>query len=131
MQLHDPFPIEKFRTPARDAILLEFDGRCPSIGEVASVSDAEWLRLPGFGLATLVALRQVVQSVVRKTSTLGRLTDAELLAERDRLQMEGNSLREALHLQQHHLHAVMAELRLRNLIKERLRRHSHVYVSSA
>ena len=129
MQLDDPFPIEKFRSSARDAILLEFNGRCPSIGEVASVSDAEWLRLPGFGLATLVALRQVVQSVVRKTSTLGRLTDAELLTERDRLRREGSSLREAVHLHQHQLHAVMAELRLRNLIKEKLRHHSRIYAS--
>jgi hypothetical protein len=105
MTSYDLFPIEKLPPRARSAILMEFNGRCPSRAEMASVSDAEWLKLPGVGPTVLMTMHQIRQ----QESTQTRLTDAELLAERDRL-------RASLRLQNQRLGAVMAELRVRNLL---------------
>ena len=110
------FPIERLPPRARAAILAEFDGRCPSIGEVASVTDAEWLRLPGIGPAALMTMHRIRRQVSREAARQERRTDAKLLAERDRLQRITSSLRAALHLHEHELRTVMAELRARNLL---------------
>ena len=102
---------------------MEFDGRCPTIGEMASVSDDEWMQLPGIGPATLVTMHQVRQQASGEALTR-RLTDAELVAERDRL-------RASLRSQNQQLRAIMAELRVRNLIphQREQRRDSLSYVS--
>src|SRR3712207_3386504 len=59
MGLDDPFPIDKCSGRVRGAILAEFDGRCPSIREVASISDAQWLTVPNIGPTTLEELRSL------------------------------------------------------------------------
>jgi hypothetical protein len=110
MQLDDPFPIKELPLRARHAILMEFNGRCPSIGEVARVSEPKWLELPGIGQATLVAMRQVTQRLAGDIPPLTKLTDAELLAERDRLHHESRSLRASLHRKQEQLHAMVTKL---------------------
>jgi hypothetical protein len=118
MKSYDLFPIEKFLPRAREAILAEFNGRCPTIGEAAAISDAKWLQLPGFGPGALVVMRQITRGLVRKAPARSGMTDAALLAERDRLQRETSSLRQALHLHKHQLRTIMAELRARNLLSQ-------------
>jgi hypothetical protein len=61
--LDDPFPIEIFSPKVRDAILAEFGGRCPTVRDVISIPDAEWLKVPGIGPATLAELRQVTRNL--------------------------------------------------------------------
>ena len=116
MKSYDLFPIKKFPPRARSAILMEFNGRCPSIGEVAGISDAKWLQLPGMGPGALVAMRQITQGLVRKVPKRANLADAALLAERDRLQSEISYLRATLRLQEDRLRAVMTELGVRSLL---------------
>jgi hypothetical protein len=116
MRPYDLFPIEKFPPRVREAILMEFDGRCPSIAEVAEIPDAEWLHLPGIGAGILMAIRQVTLQTNEPSPTGVRMTDTELLAERDRLRLETSCLRATLQLQEHQLRAIMAELRVRNLL---------------
>ena len=116
MKPYDLFPIERFPPRVRDAILMEFDGRCPSIAEAAGIPDAEWLHLPGIGPGILMAIRQVTQQGDRQASEEAKMTDAELLAERDRLKRETSCLRATLQLQEHQLRAIMAELRVRDLL---------------
>ncbi len=132
MKAYDPFPIERLPPRARSAILAEFEGRCPSIGEVASVPDAEWLQLPGIGPAVLMAMHRIRQQASGGASTRTRRTDAELLGERDRLQRETSSLRATLYLHEHQLRTIMAELRARNLLsqQEKLQRNLPSYTST-
>jgi hypothetical protein len=110
MQLDDPFPIKDMPLRARHAILIAFNGRCPSIGEVTSVSQAEWLRHPGIGQVAVAALRHIIQGLAGDHPTLTGLTNTELLAERGRVRSECRSLRASLHRQQDQLHAMVAKL---------------------
>ena len=110
MQLDDPFPIKDLPLRARHAILMEFDGRCPSISEVLRISEAEWLSHPGIGQVAVAALRQILKGLAGDHPTLTKLTDAELLAERNRVRNECRSLRASLHRHQDQLHAVTAKL---------------------
>lgn len=88
--LDDPFPIEKCSGRVRGAILAEFNGRCPTIREVASISDAQWLSVPNIGPITLEELRSI--SIQPQDTNPGRtmmsMPDAELLSRLNRLQRE-------------------------------------------
>jgi hypothetical protein len=108
--LDDPFPIEIFPPKVRDAILAEFGGRCPTVRDVIDIPDADWLKVPDIGPVALAKLRQVTRSLPLKplARALAEWTDAELIAERDRLQSELGSLRKELR-------PITAELRLRGI----------------
>jgi hypothetical protein len=92
MGLDDPFPIEKCSGRVRGAILAEFQGRCPTIREVASISDAQWLTVPNIGPTTLEELRSMAHPTPngesRQNST--GMPDGELLSRLNRLQRELN-----------------------------------------
>jgi hypothetical protein len=92
MGLDDPFPIEKCSGRVRGAILAEFQGRCPTIREVASISDAQWLTVPNIGPTTLEELRSMAQPLPdgggQGSST--SMPDGELLSRLNRLQRELN-----------------------------------------
>jgi len=60
MGLDDPFPIEKCSGRVRGAVLAEFQGRCPTIRQVASISDAQWLTVPNIGPTTLEEIRRYI-----------------------------------------------------------------------
>lgn len=94
MGLDDPFPIEKCSGRVRGAILAEFQGRCPTIREVASISDAQWLTVPNIGPTTLEELRSMTQQIpngVDDASTAS-MPDSELLSRLNRVQRELNLL---------------------------------------
>jgi hypothetical protein len=110
MQLDDPFSLERFSQKVRDAILAEFDGRCPTVRDVIIFPDADWLKVPGIGPVALAELRQVTHNLPlkpRARDLVGR-ADAELIAEHDRLRSELGSLRKELQ-------AITTELRLRGI----------------
>ena len=94
MGLDDPFPIEKCSGRVRGAILTEFHGRCPTIREVASISDAQWLTVPNIGPTTLEELRSMATPVsdVEAASPATGIPDGELLSRLNRLQRELNIL---------------------------------------
>jgi hypothetical protein len=56
------FPIGWFSRPAREAILNEFCGRCPTVREVLSLPDGYWLSVPNIGFSTLSRMRVVANS---------------------------------------------------------------------
>jgi hypothetical protein len=87
MRLYDPFPLEKLPPRVRLVILAKFGGRCPSVRDVVSIPDADWLNLRGMGAKSLGRLWSVAQNVQRKAriSPLAGMTEAELQAEYDRL----------------------------------------------
>jgi len=92
MGLDDPFPIEKCSGRVRGAILAEFQGRCPTIREVASISDAQWLTVPNIGPTTLEELRSMTLSNADgdlRPQAAG-MADGELLSRLNRLQRELN-----------------------------------------
>jgi hypothetical protein len=90
MGLDDPFPIEKCSGRVRGAILAEFQGRCPTIREVASISDAQWLTVPNIGPTTLEELRSMTHPVANGESRPNPtgMPDGELLSRLNRLQRE-------------------------------------------
>jgi len=92
MGLDDPFPIDKCSGRVRGAILAEFQGRCPTIREVASISDAQWLTVPNIGPTTLEELRSLALHPPNGETppvTTG-MGDGELLSRLNRLQRELN-----------------------------------------
>jgi hypothetical protein len=94
MGLDDPFPIEKCSGRVRGAILAEFQGRCPTIREVASISDAQWLTVPNIGPTTLEELRSMTQQLPtgEDGAAAARMPDNEILSRLSRLQRELNIL---------------------------------------
>ena len=110
MGLDDPFPIDKCSGRVRGAILAEFDGRCPTIREVASISDAQWLTVPNIGPTTLEELRSLALNSpdMEDPDDLAGMKDGELLSRINRLQRE--------------LNVVVGEIRSRIAPARRLRR---------
>lgn len=94
MGLDDPFPIEKCSGRVRGAILAEFQGRCPTIREVASISDAQWLTVPNIGPTTLEELRSMTQPLpyADDGTPAAQMPDHEILSRLSRLQRELNIL---------------------------------------
>jgi hypothetical protein len=92
MGLDDPFPIDKCSGRVRGAILAEFQGRCPTIREVASISDAQWLTVPNIGPTTLEELRSMTHPVPDGEGIPNStgMPDGELLSRLNRLQRELN-----------------------------------------
>jgi hypothetical protein len=85
MPLDEPFPLAAVPSRLRQAILNEFAGRCPSIQEVAEISDRDWLKTPDIGPAALKMIRSVTDERKRQTA---RLSDAELLNRLEWVQKE-------------------------------------------
>lgn len=81
----DPFPLNLFPAQVRAAILSEFDGRCPSLQEVAEISDARWLSTPAIGPVVLKKIRDLGQGDAAPSRLM---TDAELLRRLTLLQKE-------------------------------------------
>jgi hypothetical protein len=90
MGLDDPFPLDKCSGRVRGAILAEFQGRCPTIREVASISDAQWLTVPNIGPTTLEELRNLALQPFNGEASqiMTGMADADLLSRIDRLQRE-------------------------------------------
>jgi hypothetical protein len=94
----DPFPIEKCSGRVRGAVLAEFQGRCPTIREVASISDAQWLTVPNIGPTTLEEIRRFIGEAPaeQRLQNLPNMEDGELLSRLNRLQRELNLIASAI-----------------------------------
>ena len=90
MGLDDPFPLDRCSGRVRGAILMEFRGRCPTIREVASISDAHWLTVPNIGPTTLVELRSIALQSPNgeEHQHTASMQDNELLSRLNRLQRD-------------------------------------------
>jgi hypothetical protein len=98
MRLDDPFPLEAVPSRLRTAILREFQGRCPRVGEVAQIPDAQWLSTPEIGQKSVEIIHDIIDSVRQPTNCPAgaSLTDAELLKRLEWLQQELRLLRDIL-----------------------------------
>jgi hypothetical protein len=85
MYLDDPFPLAAVPSRVRHVIWNEFKGRCPSIREVAEISDKRWLKTPGVGPVVLNIIRTVIDEQQRQSAGL---SDAELLKRLEWVQKE-------------------------------------------
>ena len=61
MPLDDFFPLKAVPSRVRYALLLEFEGRCPSLREVDQTPDKHWLVMPGMGPASLEMVRRIAR----------------------------------------------------------------------
>ena len=90
MQLDEPFPLEIVPPRVRHAMLHEFNGRRPTMREVAQIPDAYWLATPAIGRKFLQTIRAVVHAPRPETDAPAppRLTDAELMDRLESLRRE-------------------------------------------
>ncbi len=88
MQLDEPFPLEPIPPRVARVVLREFQGRWPTVQEIAQISDRQWLATPGVGLSALEKLRSITHSPQQNDPGLPWLTDAELLKRLEFLQVE-------------------------------------------
>lgn len=82
----------------RAAILSEFQGRPPTLHDVASIPPQQWLKVPGVGQTLLTELEAVVgahQGWMKSNIPAGS-TDAEMLDQLERLQRDLERLRREL-----------------------------------
>jgi hypothetical protein len=117
MQLDDPFPVERLPRRVQDSILDEFRGRYPTALEVARVSDAHWMTLPGIGPTTLAQLRSLTEEVCEQVqpSTLTKLTVSQLLKRHDRLIARQEQLQTKLREIRDQVRASKAEFWMRGM----------------
>jgi hypothetical protein len=118
MQLSDPFPVDYLPIPVKEALLNEFQGRHPSLLEVASVPDAHWLTLPAIGPVRLARLRSLAEASCDQLqpSTLTRMTVEELLVQHQELITEQDLLQQKLRELRDKLRASRAELWMRSIV---------------
>ncbi|MFC1455731.1 hypothetical protein ACETIH_03150 [Microvirga arabica] len=111
MQASDPFPVEYLPRPVKETILAEFQGRHPTIHEVASVPDAHWLTLPAIGPTRLARLRSLMVGICDQLEppALTRMTATQLQARYHRLQTKLKKTRDQLR-------ATKAELWMRGIV---------------
>jgi hypothetical protein len=90
MDWDEPFPLNAVPPRVRNTILLEFKGRCPSLREVAEISDSYWLETPNIGPTFLEKIRSVIHAEPAQTVNPSHsgLANAEFLERLDRLQDE-------------------------------------------
>ena len=119
MPLDDPFPIDSFGLRIRESILDEFGGRCPTVQEVAGISDSCLLKLPGMGPTTLRKLRSATHERRMGIDAIERWSNARLLSERNRLLDEVKHRQDDFKRQQSELRrrldSISIELRLRKV----------------
>jgi hypothetical protein len=97
MQQDEFFPLDAIPPRVRRAILQEFQGRRPTVQEVAQVSDRHWLATPEVGPSTLEKIHEVLQpQPCQGDGALPKMTDAELLDRLEYLQEELRSIRHIL-----------------------------------
>jgi hypothetical protein len=98
MDWNEPFPLDAVPPRVRNTILNEFKGRCPSIREVAEISDSDWLATPNIGPTFLEQIRSVTDAPPEQTASpsCSRLTDGELLGRLEWLQDELRWLQEQM-----------------------------------
>ncbi|MGF9765104.1 hypothetical protein AAII07_59685 [Microvirga sp. 0TCS3.31] len=112
MQASDPFPVECLPRLVKETILAEFQGRHPTVHEVASVPDAHWLKLPAMGPARLARLRSLTEEICAQVQppVLARMTKIQLLKRQDRLLTRQEQLQANLRHNRDQLRATKAEL---------------------
>ncbi len=98
MNPNDPFPLERCSSRLRAAILSEFQGRHPTLQDVASIPPAKWLTVPGIGQTSLTALDTIIQDHQgwMKRNASANPDDANLADQLERLQRHLDRLRREL-----------------------------------
>jgi hypothetical protein len=97
MDVDEHFPLEAVPSGLRTAILTEFQGRRPSIEEVAQIPVRQWLSTPNVGQRSVEIIRDITGAArQQKTRPCARLTDAELLGCLEWLQKETRLLQKIL-----------------------------------
>jgi hypothetical protein len=90
MGLDEPFPLEAVPSRLRNAILREFQGRCPSIEDVAQIPDMQWLSTPDIGERSVEIIHDITDAARQQVAhpPSAQLTDTELLERLEWLQKE-------------------------------------------
>jgi hypothetical protein len=98
MKLNDAFPLHSVPGRLRAVILHEFQGRCPTVQEVAQRSDKQWLAVPGIGPSALGFIRSVTDQQLPAADAFspGTMSGVELLDRLASIQEELRCIRDLL-----------------------------------
>ncbi len=98
MNLDDAFPLHVVPGRIGAVILQEFRGRCPTVQEVAQLSDQQWLAVPGIGPSALGFIRSVTDDQLAAADAFSPATmsDVELLDRLASIQEELRGIRDLL-----------------------------------
>lgn len=90
MQQDELFPLEDIPARVRRAIFREFQGRWPTVQEVAQISDRDWLATPGIGPSSLEKIQSIVQAHQPQADPFAssQMTNDQLLDRLELLQEE-------------------------------------------
>jgi hypothetical protein len=89
MQQVEFFPLDAVPPRVRSALLGEFEGRWPTVQEVAQISDRHWLATPDIGPSTLEKIHSVLRpKACQGDSASHQMTDTELLIRLEFIQEE-------------------------------------------
>jgi hypothetical protein len=118
MQLSDPFPVECLSRLVKETVLTEFQGRHPTVLEVASIPDAHWLKLPAMGPTRLAHLRSLMQGIRDQLQppALTQMTVEDLLAKHHQFLAEQDLLKGQLRELRDKFRANRAELWMRGIV---------------
>ena len=89
MQQDEFFPLDAVPPRVRRALLREFQGRLPTVQEVAQISDRQWLATPDIGPSTLETIHSILRPQPgQREGSSPEMTDAELLNRLEFIQEE-------------------------------------------
>jgi hypothetical protein len=94
MHQDESFPLEAIPPRVRRALLREFEGRWPTVREVARISDRQWLATPDIGPSTLERIHSILrpEQYQEDVSSPG-MDDAGLLTRLQAIQEELRRIR--------------------------------------
>jgi len=117
MQQDELFPLADIPPRVRRAIVREFQGRWPTVQEIAQISDRHWLATPDIGPSSLEKIHSIVQAHQPQTNPFAssQLINDQLLDRLELLQEEFRWLERML----------KAKLRRRRRNEASLGRRSH------
>jgi hypothetical protein len=116
MQQDETFPLAVIPPRVRRAILREFQGRWPTVQEVAQIPDRHWLATPDIGPSSLEIIHSVLHPQPRQSDAAqSQLSDAELLERLESIQEELRRIQRTL------------EARIGKALRRRLRSQDQVW----
>ena len=99
MQQNESFPLDAVPPRVRRALLREFEGRWPTVQEVAQISDRHWLATPDIGPSTLEKIHGVLNRQPSQRDSSPEMTEAELLERLEFIQQELRRIQRTLEAQ--------------------------------
>jgi hypothetical protein len=120
MQLSDRFPVERLPNRIQETILMEFQGRQPTVLDITQVPDTHWLALPGIGPMMLARLRSITDGISvgipPRPRPLAKTSNSQLSERYEQVKARRDRLHTKLKKSRDELQAIRRELHRRGIV---------------